>query len=85
MSSKLTLNIDENTIAAAKAYAKSTDTSVSKLVENYLNSLTIKRKNKKKEIEITPLIKSLTGVIPVEAADNYKEIIQEYLTEKYLK
>lgn len=85
MNTKLTLNIDDNTIVEAKKYAKKSGTSVSKLVENYLNSLTNKTKKKKGEIEITPLVKSLTGIIPVEAADNYKKIIQEHLTEKYIK
>lgn len=83
MSSKLTLNIDENTIAEAKAYAKKSGTSISKLVENYLNSLTSKRKNKKNEIEITPLVKSLTGVISLPEDFDYKKEIAEILTEKY--
>ncbi len=83
MSSKLTLNIDENTISLAKEYAKESGTSVSKLVENYLNSLTSKRKKKKDEIEITPLVKSLSGVISLPEDFDYKKEIAEILTEKY--
>lgn len=83
MSSKLTLNIDENTIAQAKMYAKRSGTSVSKLVENYLNSLTSKRKKKKDEVEITPLVKSLSGVISLPEDFDYKKEITEILTEKY--
>jgi len=83
MSSKLTLNIDENTIISAKEYAKKSGTSISKLVENYLNSLTSKRKNKKDEIEITPLVKSLSGVIRLPQDFDYKKEIAEIFTEKY--
>ncbi|MBA5628963.1 DUF6364 family protein [Moheibacter lacus] len=83
MSTKLTLNIDETTIAQAKAYAKKSGISVSKLVENYLNSLTSKRINKNNEIEITPLVKSLTGVISLPEDFDYKKEIAEILTEKY--
>ncbi|MDD3771995.1 MAG: DUF6364 family protein [Weeksellaceae bacterium] len=80
MSTKLTLNIDESTILAAKSYAKKTGTSISKLVENYLNSLTSKQD--KKETEITPLVKSLSGVINLPKGFDYKKELSEILTEK---
>lgn len=83
MSTKLTLNIDENTISKAKKYAKLSGTSISKLVENYLNSLTNKEKNKTTEVEITPLVKSLTGVVSLPEDFDYKKEIAEILTEKY--
>jgi len=83
MSSKLTLNIDENTVAQAKMYAKRSGTSVSKLVENYLNSLTSKKKTQKEEVEITPLVKSLTGVISLPEDFDYKKEMVKILTEKY--
>lgn len=80
MSTKLTLNIDENTIAEAKSYAKRTGTSISKLVESYLNSLTSKKD--KKESEITPLVKSLSGVINLPKDFDYKKELSEILIEK---
>ena len=39
MNSKLTLNLNKNIIENAKDYAKDNRTSLSKLIENYLNSL----------------------------------------------
>ena len=46
MNTKLTLNLDTEVIYEAKTYAKSHKVSLSKLIENYLNSLT--RESKKK-------------------------------------
>ena len=40
MNTKLTLNIDEHVIEEAKFYAKNNSVSLSKLIENYLLSLT---------------------------------------------
>ena len=80
MNTKLTLNLNKDTIESAKDYAKSNDTSVSKLIENYLNSLI--RKNVK-EIKVSPLVESLTGVIPQITDEDYKRDYYEYLNEKY--
>ncbi len=60
MDRKLTLNINEDVIESAKIYAKSNSISLSKLVESYLSILTEKKTEK---VEVTPLVKSLSGVI----------------------
>ena len=60
MDKKLTLSLNDNIIETAKLYAKSNNISHSKLIESYLSSLT---ENENKETEITPLVKSLSGVI----------------------
>jgi hypothetical protein len=80
MYTKLTLNLNKNIIEGAKNYAKSNNVSLSRLIGNYLNSLT---KKDKKEIEISPLVKSLTGVIPNEDEADYKKSYHDYLTKKY--
>lgn len=61
MNTKLTLNLDKDIIDEAKTYAKSHKVSLSKLVENYLNSLT---RDSKKKSSVSPLVESLTGIIP---------------------
>ncbi len=61
MNTKLTLNLDKEIIEEAKTYAKSQSVSLSKLIENYLNSLTI---NSKKKSSVSPLVESLIGIIP---------------------
>jgi len=79
MSTKLTLNIDQNTIEEAKFYAKNNSVSLSKLIENYLQSLTKKNAEKTK---VSPLVESLTGVITIENKDYEKEY-SDYLSKKY--
>ena len=79
MNTKLTLNIDEHVIEEAKFYAKNNSISLSKLIENYLLSLT---KRNTEETKISPLVESLTGVISFES-DDYKKEYSDYLSKKY--
>lgn len=80
MNTKLTLNVDRRVIEKAKEYSKSRKISLSRLIESYLSSLTA---NQKQDIEITPLVESLSGVIELENDFNYKESYTDYLIEKY--
>lgn len=80
MDAKLTLNVNKNVIEKAKEYAKSHNISLSRLIESYLSSLNDKKET---EIEITPLVKSLSGVINLENDFNYRENYTDYLIEKY--
>ena len=81
MDKKLTLSLDENTIYSAKNYAKSNNISLSKLIESYLKTLTTNQT--KKQTNITPLVKSLSGVISLENGFNSKDTYTEYLIDKY--
>lgn len=80
MDKKLTLSLDKAIIERAKSYAKSNNISLSKLIEAYLGALT---KNKKESSEITPLVKSLSGVIELPTDFDEKESYADYLIEKY--
>lgn len=79
MKTKLTLNLDKGVIEQAKSYAKDNSVSLSKLIENYLNSLISKRETERK---VSPLVKSLTGVIPDESIDDKKDY-REFIAKKY--
>lgn len=79
MNSKLTLNIADKIIEEAKLYAKDNSISLSKLIENYLQSLTKKKSDK---VKISSLVESLTGVISLERND-YKKEYSDYLAKKY--
>lgn len=79
MNTKLTLNLDKDIIDQAKGYAKDNRISLSKLIENYLDSLTKRSERKSK---ISPLVESLTGVIPSGNYDDRNDY-KDYLTEKY--
>ncbi len=80
MDKKLTLSLNGAIIEKAKIYAKSNDISLSKLIESYLSTLT---KRNRKEIEITPLVESLSGVITLEKNFDEKKEYANYLIEKY--
>ena len=78
MNTKLTLNLDKDVIDEAKTYAKSHRVSLSKLVENYLNSLTM---DSKKKSSVSPLVESLTGIIPTDYDE--KKDYRNYIDKKY--
>lgn len=87
MDKKLTLSLNKNIIEAAKQYAKSNNVSLSKLIESYLGSLIEREKPGHavdgKVAEITPLVKSLSGVISIDDDFDVKDEYAEYLMEKY--
>ena len=77
---KLTLKLDADIIQEAKIYAKESNTSLSKLIENYLSALTIKNQKKRK---VNPIVKSLTGIISLDDKKDYQESYTKYLIDKY--
>jgi len=79
METKLTLKLNKDIIDHAKTYAKEHNISLSKLIENYLQTVTLKRSRK---IEISPLVESLTGVIDLSGKD-YQKDYTEFLSKKY--
>jgi len=80
MNTKLTLSLSKGIIEEAKLYARENKMSLSKLFENYLNAITKSPSTRRK---ISPLVESLTGVIPNENVDERKDY-RDYLTEKYM-
>ena len=79
MNAKLTLNLNKSVIDGAKLYAKENKVSLSKLIENYLNSFAKSSPTKRR---ISPLVESLTGVIPDKYIDERQDY-RDYLTKKY--
>ena len=81
METKLTLRLKKKVIDQAKKYANDHETSLSKLIENYLSAIT----NETRSIEkISPLVQSLSGVIQLSENEDPKRTYQEHLKEKYL-
>lgn len=78
MNTKLTLNLDKDVIDRAKSYAKDNSVSLSELIGNYLDSLTKRSERKSK---ISPLVESLTGVIPSGKYNDRKDC-KNYPSEK---
>jgi len=86
MHTKLTVSVDKEVAEKAEIYAKSTKKSVSQLVENYL--LLISTEPVKNEDisnrPLGPITKQLAGIIETNDNSNYKELLTDALTEKYL-
>lgn len=77
MTTKLTLTVEKTVIEKAKAYAKKTGRSLSELVENYLEAITLNEK----EENLSPRLKKIVGVVKLphdfdeekELSDHYKK------------
>ena len=80
MDKKLTLSLNESVIENAKLFAKENKISLSKLIEGYLKSIV---DNKTKNVEITPLVESLSGVIQLSEDFDVRDEYTKYLIEKY--
>lgn len=81
MDTKLTLKLDQEIIEKAKLYASQKKLSLSRLIENYLNSLTSDRP--KNELQISAFVKSLASGIELPADYDYKKDRADYLAQKY--
>ncbi len=81
METKLTLRLKKNVIDQAKRYANDHETSLSKLIENYLSAITT---DSRSIVKISPLVQSLSGVIQILENEESKGKYHEHLNEKYL-
>jgi hypothetical protein len=84
MYTKLTLSIDQNVIESAKKYAKNQKRSVSKLVEEYLSSISLSADKKIEYNTLGPITKELVGIIKINKHTDYKEILTDALMDKYI-
>ena len=78
MHTKLTLNIEKGTIEQAKLYAKQQNLSLSKLIEAYLQSLTLENT---KDTAVSPVVAALTGIIPNHYDE--KDAYRQYQDKKH--
>jgi macrodomain Ter protein organizer (MatP/YcbG family) len=80
MDAKLTLKLEQSVIEKAKDYAKRQKTSLSRLIENYLLDITDEENTQEK---ITPLVRSLSGIIDLQNDYDDKKDYADYLAKKY--
>jgi hypothetical protein len=81
MNTKLTLKLDKDIIERAKSYAKERNTSLSMLVANYFKALGEKKDDS--DIELSPIVQELSGIIVLPEDFNPEEEYTSYLIEKY--
>ena len=82
MDAKLTLALDQELILKAKAFAKRNHTSLSRLLEQYLTELT-KEGEKVVIDDISPLVKSLSGVLKLPDDFEHKADRTHFLEQKF--
>jgi len=79
METKLTLTLEQSIVEKANGIAKARKTSLSKLIEDYLQQIT----NEMADDEITPLVKSLSGIINLDDSTDNNASYTDYLINKY--
>jgi len=80
MDSKLTLKVDKEIIQRAKKYARERNTSLSQMVEDYFDIIV---KPAETDIELTPLVKKLSGVVKLPKSYDSRKEYSKYLVKKY--
>jgi len=80
MTTKLTLTVDKDVIERAKSYAKVSGRSLSRLIEQYLDTLTQDNSTQ----AISPRLKKLIGAVKLPKGFDEKKEIQNYLEKKHL-
>ena len=84
MDVKLTVKLNEISIANAKQYAAQTGISLSKLIENFFDGISLRMEGEKqKENLYSPLVNELAGIISLPDDFDYKTDYENYLREKY--
>ncbi len=81
MEAKLTLKLNDGAILRAKKYVLEKKTSLSSIVENFFDSLTLSKENEK--FSYSPLVNELSGLIHLDADYDYKSDYAAYLEHKY--
>ncbi|MBQ7752115.1 MAG: hypothetical protein IJR80_00465 [Treponema sp.] len=81
MEAKLTLKLNEGSISRAKKYVSQIGTSLSAIVENFFDNLTINED--KAEFSYSPLVNELSGIIHLDEDFDYKSEYTSYLDKKY--
>jgi hypothetical protein len=81
MDNKLTLKLDNYIIERAKIYARKKNTSLSKLIESYLEYLITPTDFN--QDDITPLVKSLSDNSNPYKKIDYRKEYKKHITKKY--
>lgn len=80
MQTKLTLRLEEDLIAKAKAHARETGKSLSQTVADYFRLLTTK--SERQERPLSPVVRSLKGSL--RHTELHEDDYRRHLEEKYL-
>ena len=80
MDAKLTLKLKDDSISRAKKYVSSIGTSLSAIVEDFFDGLTLQQQE---EFKYSPLVNELSGIIQLDDNFDFKADYTSYLDQKY--
>ena len=84
MDAKLTLKLNKQTIDKAKRYAVDQNRSLSRIIEDYLATLTLQKTDSNADdIVISPFVKSISSGNTIPSDLDYKTLYSNHLTDKY--
>ena len=81
MDAKLTLKLKDDSISRAKKYVSSIGTSLSAIVEDFFDGLTLQQQSG--DFKYSPLVNELSGIIQLDENYVYKSDYASYLEHKY--
>ena len=80
MDHKLTVKLNRQVIQKAKSYAKRRHTSLSRLIERYLATLS---SPEGEAFPISPLVQSLSGILRLPPESPVRKLYTDHLSRKY--
>ena len=81
MDTKFTLKLKGDSISIAKEYVSAIGTSLSSIVEDFFDSLTLNKEPS--QFVYSPLVNELSGIIHLNEDYDYKSDYASYLEDKY--
>ena len=81
MDTKLTLKLKDDSISRAKKYVSSIGTSLSAIVEDFFDGLTLQQQSG--DFKYSPIVNELSGIIQLDENYDYKSDYTSYLDHKY--
>ena len=81
MDTKLTLKLKDDSISRAKKYVSSIGTSLSAIVEDFFDGLTLQQQSV--DFKDSPIVNELSGIIQLDENYDYKSDYTSYLDHKY--
>ena len=81
MDTKLTLKLKDDSISRAKKYVSSIGTSLSAIVEDFFDGLTLQQQSE--DFKYSPLVNELSGIIQLDENYDYEDAYASYLEHKY--
>jgi hypothetical protein len=86
MTKKLTLSVNEKTIEKAKRISRKRGKSISKMIEEYLDSINEKETQEETAVDkIKKIMNKYRDKIKISENTNYKDQIKEWRYEDYIK